>query len=754
MKKETSAEQATDKTITMEHAKASADALLLPDELLSCRKAPNPLYAFPAETLESFSQNADTFAVFQTDDKVTEQAMPESDHSETCCKDPAENYEIGRQIAAGGQGAIHQAYDRQFQRIVAVKSLRKETTGSYVRKDFFREAQVTAQLQHPGIVPIHNLWVDHGDCPHLAMKMVEGVTLRNRLESLRKQYDAMPWRKIASRERLQLKERLEIFLKVCDALAYAHNRNMIHRDLKPENIMLGRFGAVYVLDWGISESVAENRKIRSSVCGTPRYMAPEVLNRQPYGKTADIYQMGLILYELVYLRHAYPLADPAAAMTAAMSGHTAPQNHLYGCRTAPLLQHIISKALAFRPENRYQDIRDLAKDVHAFLNQAPVSVDKHPYWSAFTRVLMRHSQKLLAVIAVLILTVLGLLSWNLAEDLRNERLVEMKESALRNVYATYLRNVLQVDRRFMEVDGMLQQLCREAETRLEKLPLPDPAMKFYDHTAGRSGKTAPPQFKFSTAQGMKASFEVPLYKLPETPVPEWKSYLTALVPMVRSCRNIMLWNALSSVTGADLAKIRTPVIAVYIGLQNGLFLTYPYTGDFPEDYDPREQPWYRKAVQKDSSGICWTDPYFDRSVGKTVISAAVPVRDRRGNVIGVLGMDLEPETMIRAFVRQDDIKLEHIEGQYLLNEDGMIIATLDDTLKPGAHDVQLKPFPYMNFFPDIRHLKTGRLFVGGFGRRLAIFHYIKSLECYFVQIIDFGRVFEDAGQYSAALPRP
>ena len=287
------AEQNADKTIVIGEDAAQLKALLLPDELLSARKSPHPLYMFLAETLESFSISGNPDSFLPPEEKCTDPALPEADEVERCCRTPLENYDLKNKIAEGGQGYIHRAWDRQFRRTVAVKSLLSEKLHSSVRKAFFREAQVTAQLQHPGIVPIHNLWVDHGDCPHLAMKLVEGTTLRKKLEKIRKFYDALPWRKIASLERIQQKDRLEIFLKICDAMAYAHSRHVLHRDLKPENIMLGRFGAVYVLDWGLAISLPEKQNlIQSPVCGTPRYIAPEVLNHQPYGKAADVYQMG------------------------------------------------------------------------------------------------------------------------------------------------------------------------------------------------------------------------------------------------------------------------------------------------------------------------------------------------------------------------------------------------------------------------------------------------------------------------------
>ena len=730
-----------EKTITMDEKVVQVKALLLPDELLSARKTPNPLYAFLAETLESFSQTGNPVSFFQPEEKQTDPALPAADLMERCCKDPAENYDLKKKIAQGGQGYIHRAWDQQFQRPVAVKTLLPEKLHSPVRKAFFQEAQITAQLQHPGIVPIHNLWVDKGDCPHLAMKLVEGNTLRKRLEEIRKIYDTLPWRKISARERFSQKERLELFLKVCDALAYAHSRRVIHRDLKPENIMLGRFGAVYVLDWGIAISLPEDSGvIATPVCGTPRYIAPEVLNRQPYGKTADVYQMGLILFELVYLRHAYPLADPAAAMAAGMKGKTAPQEHLYGCRTAPLLDHIIAKAIALDPGKRYQDIRALAQDVHAFLNQAPVSVDKHPVWSAFTRLLMRHSQKLLAVIAVLTLLFFGLISWNLATVLQDERRAEMRENVLRSVYGTHLRNVLTVERRFMEISSMLLQLVREVETRLEKLPPPDKNMKFYDYTAWRDPMKRPPGFGFSPARGIKVSFEVPLYKLSGDPVKNVQSYLTALTPMIRSCRDVIRWNSLGeerkTAKDSALMETETPVSAVYIGLQNGLFLSYPYMGVFSENYDPRKRPWYLGAEKLKDRLIHWEDPYMDESIRKHVISGSIPVRSPQGRILGVLGLDLEPDTMIQAFV-QRDLTASHVQGRYLLNKNGRIIAS-DSNLRPSGKSGRMPFFPHMELFPEMRKLKTGRLFLDHEETKLVIFHYIRALDCFFAEIIDFG----------------
>ena len=154
-------------------------------------------------------------------------------------------YEIGEEVARGGMGSILAARDHSIRRHVALKVMRQEqraNSESVVR--FVEEAQVTGQLEHPNIIPVHELGVDGVGNVFYTMKFVEGVSLQDILEDVRAG-------EAPALTQYPLNHLLNIFLKICDAIAFAHSKGVIHRDLKPGNIMVGRYGEVLVLDWGL-----------------------------------------------------------------------------------------------------------------------------------------------------------------------------------------------------------------------------------------------------------------------------------------------------------------------------------------------------------------------------------------------------------------------------------------------------------------------------------------------------------------------
>lgn len=134
---------------------------------------------------------------------------------------------------------------------------------------------MTAQLDHPAIVPIYSLKSDGENGLHLAMKMINGITLKDYLKQVATHYRLDGVR--AFDEEKSLRNRLEIFLKACDALEYAHSRNIMHRDLKPENIMTGEYHETYIMDWGIARPILPQPEGASVLAGTPQYLAPEAI---------------------------------------------------------------------------------------------------------------------------------------------------------------------------------------------------------------------------------------------------------------------------------------------------------------------------------------------------------------------------------------------------------------------------------------------------------------------------------------------
>lgn len=264
-------------------------------------------------------------------------------------RDP-DRYDKLAEHGRGGLGRVFRARDKELGRVVALKELITRNVSSELR--FFREALITARLEHPGIVPVHEAgrWPD--GTPFYAMKLVAGRPLKELIA-----------------ERKTLPDRLALLpnvAAVADAIAYAHERNIIHRDLKPGNVMVGDFGETVVIDWGLAKVLGEPDESDSggggsptsdaeltaagSVLGTPAFMAPEQARGEPADRRADVFAIGMMLLYLC-----------TGGRTSA-----APQGSLASAVDPDLLA-IISKATETDPDLRYPDARALAQDLHAFL---------------------------------------------------------------------------------------------------------------------------------------------------------------------------------------------------------------------------------------------------------------------------------------------------------------------------------------------------------------------------------------------------
>ncbi len=198
------------------------------------------------------------------------------------------DYELLEVIGEGGVGVVYAARQASINRVVAVKMLRPGREGQSQRDAFLAEAVVTGDLDHPNIVPVHDLGGNQTGDLFYSMKRVLGT----------------PWSRVIRRK--SLPENLEILHKVCDAVAFAHSRNVVHRDLKPENVMLGDFGEVLLMDWGIALastlSIHTGRAASSSsMGGTPAYMSPEMATGpiEKIGPRSDVYLLGGILFEIL-----------------------------------------------------------------------------------------------------------------------------------------------------------------------------------------------------------------------------------------------------------------------------------------------------------------------------------------------------------------------------------------------------------------------------------------------------------------------
>jgi len=277
-------------------------------------------------------------------------------------------YEDRGEIARGGMGAVRRAFDEDLQRLVAVKVMlptinRKES----VAQRFVDEARITALIDHPNIAPVYRLARAPDGALSLVMKLIEGQSFTSHLRSLPP--PPWPWNVLDSL--------LSIFVKVCDAVAFAHSRGVIHLDLKPDNIMLGPFGQVYVVDWGIARHrpgsgpplTLSTLSPRDASTGTPAYMSPEqALRIEPHiSELTDIFLLGGILYEILTARRPHEGHTVVEVLTSAIRGTVVPPSQRAPHRSIhPALASIAVKALSARPQDRYQSVLDLQKEVVAF----------------------------------------------------------------------------------------------------------------------------------------------------------------------------------------------------------------------------------------------------------------------------------------------------------------------------------------------------------------------------------------------------
>jgi len=276
---------------------------------------------------------------------------------------PDPGYQIGAMIGHGGMGEVVVAQDLRIGREVAVKRIRSDMPSPDSVLRFLREARIQARLDHPAIVPVYELGTDEKGKPYFTMKRLTGVTLARRLAS-----DG------------PVQPLLRAFADVCLAIELAHSRGVVHRDVKPSNIMLGDFGEVYVLDWGVARVLTETKRTTAptaavgedesttagAILGTPGYMAPEQVRGEEASTKADVYALGAILFEILAGEPLHPRGEAALGSTLT-TPQVAPARRASDRAIPPELDAVCFDALAERAADR-PTARELAERVQAYLD--------------------------------------------------------------------------------------------------------------------------------------------------------------------------------------------------------------------------------------------------------------------------------------------------------------------------------------------------------------------------------------------------
>jgi serine/threonine-protein kinase len=275
---------------------------------------------------------------------------------------PEAGYALGEVIGHGGMGEVLTAHDQRIGRDVAIKRMRSSTPSDSATIRFLREARIQARLDHPAIVPVYELDIDADGRPYFTMKRLAGVTLAQRLS-----------------EHVPVKPLLRAFVDVCLAIEFAHARGVVHRDLKPANIMLGDYGEVYVLDWGIARVLADRDAPNEAgdidtlegtktgdLLGTPGYMAPEQIRGEPVGPATDVYALGAILFEILAGEPLHPRGTAALGSTLSAPQHS-PGRRVPRRDIAPELDLACFAALGEMPGAR-PTARELRDRIQSYLD--------------------------------------------------------------------------------------------------------------------------------------------------------------------------------------------------------------------------------------------------------------------------------------------------------------------------------------------------------------------------------------------------
>jgi serine/threonine protein kinase len=365
-------------------------------------------------------------------------------------KDNIARYREIEKIAEGGEKKITLVHDHRLDRRVAMA---RAVHGKEPQdlEQFLREARLTANLAHPNIMPVYNMGLDAEGEPFFSMELIPGSSLKEIINKLR-DGDA------GYRRNFPVDTLLNIYLKICDAIAYAHSRGVLHLDIKPDNIRVGEFGEVLVCDWGLARvvnsleddviddsrlldgDVLNDMTLSGTMKGTPGFMAPE--QTEAYGtKTTqtDVYALGALLYML--LTHKLPVEGASAneVIQNTREGRVVPIRRRKPEHHIPQgLSAVAMKALSLQPEDRYEEVVNLRQEIASFLSGHPTEAE-HAGWITKTSLLLRRHNRVSFLLIFFLLLLAAVISVNLLAISREKAVAVAAQKTAEQNFQLYLK---------------------------------------------------------------------------------------------------------------------------------------------------------------------------------------------------------------------------------------------------------------------------------------------------------------------------
>jgi len=366
-------------------------------------------------------------------------------------KDCPQRYDEGEFLASGGMKRICVSTDQMTGRPVA-KAMLKDNSDTVRVEKFFHEARICASLEHPNIVPVYDIGYDENELPFFTMKLIHGKTLNELIKA-----------KSASRTEL-----LEAYVKICDAMAYAHSRGVIHRDLKPDNIQISSFGEVLVCDWGLARRGGKEIELEDEmespsapvtydgmVQGTPGYMSPEQARgeKESIDHHSDIYSLGSILFFILTGKPPYNEINPKDTLSKTAKGDfSTPEKVDPSIPSA--LSAVCLKAMSFDINNRYESAENLRDDILKYLHGYATSAEEIGTWGLFRLLLARNRMITLTVVSSLIIIVALSIWFVISISMREQRAIASEAAA---------ESALE---KFLKAEEVKHRLTKEAAPRI------------------------------------------------------------------------------------------------------------------------------------------------------------------------------------------------------------------------------------------------------------------------------------------------
>jgi serine/threonine-protein kinase len=617
------------------------------------------------------------------------------------------NYELKDKFSEGSQGIIRTAFDKSLKRHIVVKSLKVDDEDEHAKKDanlFVSEARIMAQLDHPSIIPLYGLHCGTESKLHLAMKHIHGKTLQKYLKDIILLYEREG---VAGfDEKRSISNRIEYLIKVCEAVDYAHCKGVIHRDLKPENIMIGNYGEVYVMDWGLAclmkpggKTCAKSSKDKVELVGTPCYIAPELIKGSPCSPQSDIFSLGMILFDIVTLHRAAGGKTVNEVLKNIVNRNYCPFKHRFlKGKLSNDLKAIFEKAVCPVPAQRYKSAHVMAEDLKLYLMREETAARPDNIFRKCTRAMINHK----LITSLVILIILLCLSASTIYSLQSQNNL-MKEQRVREAMLTNFQGSVALQGHAMErilhnFRIQLDNLSYQAGRLLGGKVIEDGRaylMKDY-----LKASTAPPDYLYSPAYKQKISLDYPAFKLGRSVklTDDTSRRIIALSPMFKHIMfesDPVLKDKTEKAAKNIIINKGVTLSWVYVGLKNGSILCYPGGNIYSQQYDPRKRPWYKRALTQKKRAL-WSKPYKDAFSSNIVMSCTKCIYDDKGIFQGIAGMDIRLD-----YIRERMFGNKSIPGlkEYLLSKKYRIILSSDfknDHVKTykDKSTLILKRFPF------------------------------------------------------------